>query len=156
MVVCYSPYAVRFLRDKFLAKADPNYRGPKRFFVTRRNFSRNPDNNADVESFFADLGWQIMDLAKLTFAQEIRLFSEAEAVAGVTGSGLTNMVFGRADCAVIAIGHDYWTDGTLDWLLQVVGTKRYSFKVYPSDGRRRFRVDMADLKQQVRSAGFVS
>ena len=153
MIVCYSPYAVRFLRESFLPKADRSYHGPKRFFITRRNITRNTGNNGELEQFFYQLGWGVIDLCDLTFAQEIQLFAEAEAICGIWGSGLTNTAFCRPDCAVVSMGHDYWTDGVLDWIIQVVGVKKYSVHIYLTDACRQWRVDLAVLKQQLQSVG---
>ena len=153
MVVCYSPYAVRFLREKFLPQADVNYHGPKKFFITRRNAARNAGNNAELEEFFLQLGWGVVDLCELTFAQEIKLFSEAEAVCGVGGSGLTNVIFSKPNCAVMLVGHDYWTDGTLDWIVQTVGIEKYGVQICPADACRRWRADLGELKRQLQAVG---
>jgi capsular polysaccharide biosynthesis protein len=153
MIVCHSPHAVQFLRDNFLPLADPHYQGPKRFYITRRNVSRNTGNNAELEAFFQGLGWGVVDLCTLTFAQEIRLFAEAEAVCGVFGSGLTNVIFSRPECAVISMAHDFWVDGVLDWIVQVVGIQKYSARAYPSDACRRWRVDLAGVQEQLDSLG---
>jgi hypothetical protein len=156
MIVCHSPYAVRFLRDFFLKKADPDYHGPRRFYISRANAPRNVENNMELERFFLELGWGVMDLSQLTFAQEIRLFAEAEAVCGIFGSGLTNTLFCRPDCAVVMMAHDYWTDGVLDWIIQAVGIKKYSCQVYPANECRRFGVNLEMLKQQLDAVGFLS
>jgi hypothetical protein len=153
MVVCYSPYAVRFLRESFLPKADPVYQPPKRFFVRRTGLARNMENEAAVESFFADRGWALINCSELTFAQEIRLFAEAEAVAGMGGSALNNTVFSNSNCAVLAMGHDYWTDGSLDWIVQSVGISKYNVHIYPSNRCRRFSVDLKVLQKQLDSLG---
>jgi len=155
MIACYSPYAVRFLRETFLPHADVSYHGPKRFFISRRNVARNTGNVTELEQFFTGLGWGVIDLCELTFAQEIRLFAEAEAICGIGGSGLTNTVFSRPNCAVLYIGHDYWTDGVLDWIVQVVGITKYSVHIYPTDACRQFIVDLEVMKQQIQSVGML-
>jgi capsular polysaccharide biosynthesis protein len=156
MIACYSPYAIRFLRESFLPKADPAYQPPKRFFVRRTGLARNMDNEAEVERCFADQGWALINPSELTFAQEIRLFAEAEAVAGMLGSGLNNTIFSRSDCAVVAMAHDYWTDGVLDWILQTVGIQKYSVHTYPASPCRRFSVNLDILQQQLDSVGLHS
>ena len=153
MIACYSPYAVRFLRESFLPKADPAWQPPKRFFVRRTGLARNMDNEAEVERFFTDRGWALINPSELTFAREIRLFAEAEAVAGMLGSALNNTVFSNSNCSVLAMAHDYWTDGVLDWILQTVGISNYSMHVYPSNRCRRFSVDLKVLQQQLDSLG---
>lgn len=151
MIACYSPYAVKFLRSNFLDKADRSYHGPKRFFISRADRPRNIANTIEIEDFFRSIGWAVIDVAELSFAQEIQLFSQAEAICSMLGSGLINTVFCRPECAVVAIAHDYWTDGVLDWILQVVGITKYSVHVYPADDCRRFEVDKAVLKRQLKS-----
>jgi capsular polysaccharide biosynthesis protein len=153
MIACYSPYAVRFLRESFLAKADPAWQPPKRFFVRRTGLARNMANEAEVERFFADRGWALINPSELTFAREIRLFAEAEAVAGLGGSAMNNTVFSNSNCSVLAMAHDYWTDGVLDWIVQTVGINNYSMHVYPSNRCRRFAVDLNILQQQLDSLG---
>ena len=96
-----------------------------------------------------------MDLSQLTFAQEIRLFAEAEAVCGIFGSGLTNTLFCRPNCVVVALAHDYWTDGCLDWIVQATGIERYNVNVYATDKCRRFHVSLEVLKQQLESSGLL-
>jgi hypothetical protein len=155
MIACHSPYAVRFLRDSFLPKAAADYSGHRRFFIKRVDNARNVGNSAELERFFAGLGWGIVDLNQLTFAQEIRLFAGAEAICGMMGSGLTNTLFCRPDCAVVALAHDYWTDGVLDWIVQATGIKRYNVNVYATDKCRRFQVSLEVLKQQLESSGLL-
>jgi capsular polysaccharide biosynthesis protein len=154
MVACYNPYAVRFLRENLLGQRDRGYCGPKRFFV-RRTKARDIGNGDEVERFFEQRGWAIIDPSQLTFGQEIQLFCEAEAVCGLGGSAFFNTIFSRPECAVFLIGHDYWVDGSLDWLFQTVGIKEYHWHVFPSNGCRQFKVDIAILEQQLRSAGLL-
>lgn len=154
MIVCYNPYAVCFLRERLLDKRDRGYSGPKRFYI-RRSMPRDVGNGGEVERFFERLGWPIIDPSQLTFVQEMQLFYEAEAVCGLGGSALNNTIFSRPECAVVVMGHDYWVDGSLDWIIQSVGIKKYSCHIYPSNGCRQFEVDIGTLERQLQSAGLL-
>ena len=56
------------------------------------------------------------------FAAEVRKAGFRRAVLlGMGGSALNNAVFSNPNCAMLAMGHDYWTDGSLDWILQSYG-----------------------------------
>jgi Glycosyltransferase 61 len=154
MIACYNPYAVRFLREKLLEKRDRSYRGPKRLYL-RRSKARDLGNGAEVERFVEQLGWTIIDPSQLTFGQELQLFYEAEAVCGLGGSAFTNTLFSRPECVVVVMGHDYWVDGALDWIVQTVGIKNYNEHVYPSNGCRQSDVDIGTLERQLRSAGLL-
>ena len=56
----------------------------------------------------ASRGFQSVELSKLSFDEQIDLFACAEAVIGVHGAGLSNLVFAPAGCLVIEIaGQSY-------------------------------------------------
>jgi capsular polysaccharide biosynthesis protein len=145
MLDCYNPYALKFLRNSFLSHADPNYSGPKRFFITRVGKTRQIENLEDVLAFFEKLGWSIIDTDGLPFAQEIKLFAEAEAFCTSTGSALSNAVFCSPGCAIVELAPDYILDAWVDWISRVLGLK-YSFLICPSDYSRRLFVDMDRLR----------
>ena len=56
----------------------------------------------------ASRGFQSVELSKLSFDEQVDLFSRAEAVIGVHGAGLSNLVFAPSGCLVIEIaGESY-------------------------------------------------
>ncbi|MGI8424385.1 MAG: glycosyltransferase 61 family protein [Chloroflexota bacterium] len=50
-------------------------------------------NEADVIRALRPLGFEVVHAERLTFAEQIRLFSEAAVVIGPHGSGMTNVLF---------------------------------------------------------------
>jgi hypothetical protein len=144
MLDCYNPYGVKFLRDIFLSK-DMFCEGPRRFVLKRAGKWRPAANEAEMYRLFEKYGWAVIDTERLTFAQEVALFNHADAVAGLLGSGLTNVVFCRPGCSVIHIVPDFCLDGWLDWIVQVVGCN-YEFVVCESDYRQSFNVDLQWLE----------
>jgi len=145
MLDCYNPYAVNFLRQTFIPGRDTSYRGPARFVLKRTGKWRSAANEAEMYRLFEQNGWSVIDTEQLTFAQEVALFHGAEAVAGLLGSGLTNVVFCKPGCSVLQIAPDFVLDGWLDWIVQVVGC-RYEFAVCQSDYQQSFSVDLQWLK----------
>ena len=145
MLDCYNPYAVNFLRQTFLPKRDAAFRSPARFVLKRTGKWRPATNEAEMYRLFEQHGWSVIDTEQLTFAQEVALFNGAEAVAGLLGSGLTNVVFCKPECSVLHIAPDFVLDGWLDWIVQAVGC-RYEFAVCQSDYRQSFSVDLQWLK----------
>jgi capsular polysaccharide biosynthesis protein len=152
MIDCYNPFGVNFLREKFLPLADKNYSGPKRFLIHRANKSRGIVNEAEVYEFFRKLGWEIIDTEKLTFAQEIKLFNDAEAVGGVFGSGFTNAIWCRPGCKLIPFVADCWLDGYVEWIAQVVGAE-FHHRIFPSDHAMRARVDLKTVEEMLATTG---
>lgn len=152
MIACYNPYGVAFLRSAFLPKADPEYHGPKRFVIQRKGKSRGIKNEQEVHDFFRGLGWEILDTEKLTFAQEIKLFAEAEAFAGMLGSGFTNGIWSRPGCKVITFVADNWLDGWVEWICDV-NALEYRYQVFPSDYAFMTSVDLGEVRKLLRSVG---
>ncbi len=152
MIDCHNPFGVNFLREQFLPLMDKNYSGPKKFLIHRSNKSRGIINEAEVYDFFRGRGWEIIDTEKLTFAQEIKLFNDAEAISGVFGSGFTNAIWCQPGCKLLPFVADCWLDGYVEWIAQVVGAEFY-FRIFPSDYAMRANVNLETVKEMLHTAG---
>src|SRR5581483_4676413 len=152
MISCYSPYAIRWLRETFLPHADKSYQGPKRFIIQRKGKTRGIKNEPEVNEFFKKLGWAIIDTETLTFAQELQLFSNAEAVAGAFGSGFTNCIWSPPGCKVITFVPDKFVDGGVESHC-VVNKIDYFWQIFPSDHAMMATVDIGEIKKLLRRAG---
>lgn len=152
MIDCYNPAGINFLREKFLPLADKNYIGPKKFLIHRSNKSRGIVNEAEVYAWLRARGWDIVDAEKLTLPQQIKLFSEAEAITGVSGSGFTNVAWCRPGCKVLQLVADSWPDGYAECITQVVGAEFY-YRIFPSDHALRAHLDLKTLAEVFAAAG---
>jgi hypothetical protein len=156
MLQCYNPYAIQFLRERFLLKRDRTFSSPKRVFVKRVGLSREPLNAGEIEQFFEKRGWTPIDVVKLTFAQQVQLFHEAESIAGMFGSAFTNCVFCKPGCEVIPIMPvEFGMDGFLEWIGQVVGYDLHPF-VLANDYTYRFSVDLDALGKWLESESLIA
>lgn len=151
MVVCYNPYAVAWLRDRFLPFADKRYQGPKRFFMARDHF-RGLQNETEVYSFFAALGWTIIRPEELPFAEELQLFAEAEAICGVIGSGFTNAIWCKPGAKIIQLIPETVLDGSTEWICRV-NQLEFHYLVCPADHRVSSKVDLTKLRELLSRAG---
>lgn len=145
MLACYNPYAIQFLRNAFLPKRDTAFHGPKRFFIQRAKDLRSATNEGDLENWFAKRGWSVIDVAKLNFAQQIQLFHEAEAIAGMSGSALTNTLFCSPACRVRALIFDWAPDAWIEWIAQVAGFD-WRYGLVQTDYTRQYRIEPAMLE----------
>ncbi|HEU6449056.1 MAG TPA: glycosyltransferase family 61 protein [Verrucomicrobiae bacterium] len=152
MISCYSPYSIRWLREAFLPHADKSYNAPKRFVIQRKGKSRGILNEDEVNAYFQKLGWAIIDTETLTFAQELQLFSNAEAVAGIFGSGFTNCIWSPPGCKVITFIPDSFIDGGVE-SHTVVNKIDYFWQIFPSDHAMMATVDVGEIKKLLRKAG---
>ena len=83
----------------------------KRLFVSRRNSSRSPKNEIEIETLFREYGFVVVELQDFDLLQQISLVSESEVIAGVHGAGLTNMLWMHPRGEVIDIVNSgYWTE----------------------------------------------
>ncbi len=152
MISCYSPYAVKWLRDTYFPHADKNYNGPKRFIIQRKGKTRGIKNEAEVNDFFTKLGWGIINTEDLTFAQELQLFSNAEAIAGIFGSGFTNCIWSPPGCKVITFLSDKMIDGGVESHC-VVNKIDYYWQLFPSDHEMVATLDLGEVKKLLAKAG---
>jgi hypothetical protein len=134
MIDGYNPHATHVTRKALLPKADPNYSGPKKFFFHRTGKSRAVENSAEIRDFFRSKGWAIVNDMDLTFAQTIKLFSEADAICSFVGSNMSNVIFCKPGCLVMHLVPDFWPDGWVDWIAQVVEAD-YHAAIIPCGGR---------------------
>jgi capsular polysaccharide biosynthesis protein len=146
MITCYSPYAVNFLRSSFLALGGGDLTGEPRVFVRRTSYWRNMVNEEEVLSFFQAKGWSVVDTAIIGFQEQIRLFAQAEAVCGIHGSGLANIVWCQPGCKVIELFADRYLGSEHEWISQCIRANYYPM-VFPSDYKLSAVVDLDQVRR---------
>lgn len=67
-------------------------------FIRRNSGARNVLNQAELDAWVADIGWQVVAPEKLTFDEQVRLFHRAAMVVGPTGAAMANLIFARPGC----------------------------------------------------------
>jgi hypothetical protein len=82
---------------------------PRRLYLSRRRFSQRDlfrvvANEAHIETAFQRRGFEVIYPETMRFEDQIALYSRAEAVAGISGSGLHNSLFMQPDATIIELG----------------------------------------------------
>jgi hypothetical protein len=88
-----------------LAEAPPA-RSPRRIYCSRRGWARNRrgfPQEAQIEAWFAGLGFEIVRPEELSFFDQVRLFSGCEVLAGCGGSAMHNALFMPAGGRVVVL-----------------------------------------------------
>lgn len=101
-----SVWACRFLREAFLRKDRGLCPGKKRakLYICRSDAPhRKVCNEEEVIRFLASRGFEILELSKLSFPEQVQKFATAEIVIGATGAGLSNIVFCERGTKVIEV-----------------------------------------------------
>lgn len=155
MIDCYNPYAARWMRQNFLPKADPEFSGPKKFFFARSGKRRSIENMDEVTALFTARGWSIVRDIDLSFAQTIRLFSQATDVCGFLGSNMSNVLFCSPGCRVTHWVPDIFLDGWIDLLAPILELN-YRSIILSAGGTQtaRPRVDLGQIEDGLKSAGY--
>lgn len=96
-----SAWACQFLRDRFLL--EPSHPPHRRIYVSRQNSRRKAINGETLETLLTSWGFVTVELEKLPFSEQVRLFSEATAVVALHGAGLSNLVFCSPGTKVIEL-----------------------------------------------------
>jgi capsular polysaccharide biosynthesis protein len=60
-------------------------------------------NEADVISLVESMGFKVVYPGKLSFVEQITLFSNAKIVIGPTGAGMANIIFAKKECKIAVL-----------------------------------------------------
>jgi len=102
-----------WLREAFASAMAPEPKGRKLFVTRSHGATRRLLNSDEIERIAEQFGFEIVACERLSFGEQVRLFSEARLIAGVHGAGLVNMVFAPPGTQVIElIGPRYAQDQT--------------------------------------------
>jgi capsular polysaccharide biosynthesis protein len=90
---------------------------PARIFLSRRfsDTNRSCRNIEEVEAFFRDRGYAVVQPEQLPFEQQVDLVGNAEVVAGFAGSAMFNMLFANRAKTFIVLLHESYTARN-EWL----------------------------------------
>lgn len=76
----------------------------RRLYISRRDASsRKFVNEDEIVHLLENLGFEIVELSQYGFVEKIELFANAEIIVGLTGAGLTNMMFCSKKAHVVEI-----------------------------------------------------
>lgn len=66
---------------------------PKRVFLSRKNCAKRKCNEEELMRLLIPLGFELIETAGLSVAQQIALFSNAECIIGGSGAAFTNLIY---------------------------------------------------------------
>jgi hypothetical protein len=119
-----NPETLRWLRERLFVAIAPESR-PRRVYVTRRLAAkRRLLNESEIEPLLEQHGFIIAELETLSFAEQVRLFAQAEIIVGPHGAGLTNMVWAPPGCKVMEVQHPDYVN-VMYYMLAEVLQQRY-------------------------------
>jgi hypothetical protein len=109
-IICpevYRAYAARILGTLGIER---KARGTRRVWISREHLPearRRIDNFAELAPALASHGFEIVRLEELGFAEQARLFADAEIVTGSHGAGFSNIIFCPPAAKLLVIEKDF-------------------------------------------------
>ncbi|WP_298595574.1 glycosyltransferase family 61 protein [Zoogloea sp.] len=91
----FSPAAFAEMRRCLVeaANAMPSPDWPRKIYLRRNSGVRKVINSAEIERALVARGYAVIEPEKLSFTQQVQLFSRAEAVVASTGAAVANIIF---------------------------------------------------------------
>jgi capsular polysaccharide biosynthesis protein len=149
MTGCWNPYAVDFLRCTFLPYGSPPSDSmPKRFYIIREGYTRGIANEREVRDYFSSQGWALIAPEKLSIPDQIALFRDAESIAGLHGSALTNLLWCSAGTCMIELTSNNLMSGAFEWL-SMVNCVDHRFILCSGDRNSLSLVPLQEMKAHI-------
>jgi capsular polysaccharide biosynthesis protein len=106
--------------------------GHRRIYLTRGdtgNWSRPIVNETSVIEKLSSLSFEIINPAKLSFLEQVKIFSEASIVVSAHGSSLVNLIFAPVGCKVIDLMPEGWTgfEYSYRWIYRLTNILQQSY-----------------------------
>lgn len=113
----FSRYGLVALRERLCQDTPKASDASKsRIMVKRSSGIRNITNARQIEELLISKGFLVVEPERLTFAEQVGLFSNADVVVGATGAALANLIFCKPSTKVIIMISDH--EGILYWYWQ--------------------------------------
>jgi capsular polysaccharide biosynthesis protein/Flp pilus assembly protein TadD len=102
------PDAIQFLRDRLMpADVDPDRQGTRRIYLARPRPGR-LRNSPELEPILAEFGFASVLPGNLSFANQARLFADADVIVAESGAALVNLIFAPPSARIVVLGADRW------------------------------------------------
>ncbi|WP_160726186.1 glycosyltransferase family 61 protein [Bacillus sp. USDA818B3_A] len=156
-------WTVDYLRNELMIQALKKSRSgsmPKRIYICRgKAQSRKVTNEPELISLLKKYDITPVYLEKMTVADQVRLFHEAEVIIGPHGGGLTNLAFCSPKTKVLEIFSPYYVH-TCYWILSQHVKADYHYLIGigerppeytdPNAVHREIEVDLQDVKKMLK------
>lgn len=127
-----TPLHAQWLRERFAPQSLT--RSTRRLYISREDArSRRIINETDFVKELVLYGFEVVTLSGMSFADQVRLFNEAEIIVGPHGAGFTNAVFAQPGTTLIELFSPSCMNGCF-WALANECGHRYGFVIGTQHG----------------------
>lgn len=79
----------------------------QRLFIRRNSAIRNLRNSLEIETELVAIGFTVIEPENLTFAEQVRAFSNAGIIVGATGAAFANLIFCKPSAKIVILISNY-------------------------------------------------
>lgn len=97
----FSPLTFKAMVNKIRDGLDLSPVGIRKLYIRRNSKVRVLDNADEIEALLVQQGFKVVEPEKLSFTQQVKLFSEADIVVGATGAAMANLLFCRPESIIV-------------------------------------------------------
>ena len=141
MTGCLNPWNIRHLRALFLSHGTTNLSSPEKFYLVRKGKTRGIKNEEEVQEFFRNRNWAIVDTEAMGVTDQIALFSRAKQICSLHGAGLTNLLWSSPGTRVLELFANNYLNGVYEGI-SLLNRLRYQYRVFPGDHKHKIYVPL--------------
>jgi len=145
------PGALDFVRRVTRSAADlpdppPGTPGDLKLYITRTDArKRRLTNEAEVAALLQAKGFAVVEAAKLSFSEQVRLFSQARLIVGAHGAGMTNLIHAAPGATIVELFARNKVKDTYFWLSRSMGQTYLPLIGGMGDRLENFFIDPAEV-----------
>jgi hypothetical protein len=117
---------------------------PTRVYISRINSRRSPINEKQVSSIFEKYGFNVIEPSSKTLADQISYFSNVTHIAGVSGAGLVNALWGR-NASLLEIMPLDRINRCFEFMCSISGQEYQSFTFQS----HKFPINVVELERRI-------
>jgi hypothetical protein len=123
----FSPDEIFWLRNHIFSKLNIIPRAEKKYYISRNDANqRRLSNEKEIIEILINQGFEILELSKISFEEQVKIFSQAKIIIAPHGAGMTNMIFSPSECTMIELAPNDQVNHCF-WLLANVINLKYYF-----------------------------
>lgn len=146
----FSAPQLQSTREYLLNKLGLSPQPKRKLYISRQHATgRRVCNEAELLPLLQAEGFEVLHLEHLSFAEQIRIFSEAAVIMGPHGAGLTNLLFAAKGIRVIellpedSINHCFW-------IMASAREQRYTYVTGEvKNAQRDFKISLESLQRLI-------
>lgn len=101
---------IRKLRETFMPHCGSVSENRGKIYISRRHSARAFDNEAEFEETITELGYQVVRLEQMIFADQMSLLQKSDTIVAPHGAGLANLLWCNPETNVVEIFSPRYTN----------------------------------------------